>query len=426
MIRVWYVRRLTQAPFHPDPHDRVVRNVRAYGAQGDGKTDDTDAINRAIADGARCGAQADSCTTAPALVFIPPGTYCVSRPIVSFYNTHILGDATERPVLKALPHFEGIALIDENPYHTDGKNWYTPQNNFFRSIANLVLDLTSMPPSAGTGIHHQVSQSTGLTNVHFEMVRGAASRQQGIFMENASGGFMSDLSFTGGRYGAWLGNQQFTVRNARFTHCHTAICQYWNWAWTYMDIHVEDCKIAIEMHAMHHDRQGVGALLLSDWAIRNTPIGVWLEDAQTGRLTLDHVRVHNVPAIVQDSRGTTLLAPPDGCTSHSVPLWIKAPASSSLVVPMPGIERHGSLFMGTPTVRPYRPACLVDAQGRWFGREKPQCTSPAYADPDASERDLVSVRNFGATGDGATDDRAALQAALDASVGKIVYGTPNA
>ena len=111
MTRVWYVRTLTQAPYHPDPHYRVFRNVREFGAIGGGIKDDTDAINRAIADGARCGAGADSCTTAPALVYIPPGTYRLSRPIVSFYNTHILGDAAARPVLKALPHFEGIAIV---------------------------------------------------------------------------------------------------------------------------------------------------------------------------------------------------------------------------------------------------------------------------------------------------------------------------
>lgn len=30
-------------------------------------------------------------------------------------------------------------------------------------------------------------------------------------MENGSGGFMSDLTFTGGRFGMWVGNQQVGI-----------------------------------------------------------------------------------------------------------------------------------------------------------------------------------------------------------------------
>ncbi len=36
-------------------------------------------------------------------------------------------------------------------------------------------------------------------------------------MENGSGGFMSDLRFTGGRFGMWVGNQQVSSEYFPFT-----------------------------------------------------------------------------------------------------------------------------------------------------------------------------------------------------------------
>jgi glucan 1,3-beta-glucosidase len=44
---------------------------------------------------------------------------------------------------------------------------------------------------------------------------------------------MGDLIFNGGKYGLWLGNQQFTVRNVTINDASTAIFSQWNWGWTY-------------------------------------------------------------------------------------------------------------------------------------------------------------------------------------------------
>ncbi|EDP43893.1 hypothetical protein MGL_2106 [Malassezia globosa CBS 7966] len=63
-----------------------------------------------------------------------------------------MGNASTRPCIKPLPHFQGIAVIDENPYEESGKNWYIPQNNFFRSVSHMIIDLTDMPTEQGTGM----------------------------------------------------------------------------------------------------------------------------------------------------------------------------------------------------------------------------------------------------------------------------------
>lgn len=53
------------------------------------------------------------------------------------------------------------------------------------------------------------------------------SNHVGVWMENGSGGFMSDLEFIGGKHGMWIGNQQFLTRNLRFENVQTAIYLIW-------------------------------------------------------------------------------------------------------------------------------------------------------------------------------------------------------
>jgi glucan 1,3-beta-glucosidase len=153
---------------------------------GDGVTDDTAAINSAISSGTgRCGnGSCPSSTTAPAVVYFPAGTYIISSPIVLYYYTQMIGDARNLPTLKATAGFSGIAVVDADPYLAGGVNWYTNQNNFFRSVRNFVVDIRNIA-SGGTGIHWQVSQATSLTNVRVEMSTAAGTTQQGIFMVNS-------------------------------------------------------------------------------------------------------------------------------------------------------------------------------------------------------------------------------------------------
>jgi hypothetical protein len=108
---------------------QIFRNVKDFGAAGDGSTDDTAAINAAITAGSRCGQGCDSSTTTPALIYFPPGTYSISAPLVQLYYTQFVGDAVSVPTIKATAGFQGIALIDSDPYAAGGINWYTNQVN---------------------------------------------------------------------------------------------------------------------------------------------------------------------------------------------------------------------------------------------------------------------------------------------------------
>ncbi|KAJ5161775.1 hypothetical protein N7492_007167 [Penicillium capsulatum] len=309
------IKRQGVAPFNENAEYKVFRNVKEFGAKaGDGSTDDTAAINKAISSGKRCGKGCDSSTTTPALVYFPPGTYVVSKPIVQYYYTQIVGDAGDLPVIKASPKFAGMAVIDADPYEDNGDNWFTNQNNFFRAIRNLVIDLTAVPKGAGAGIHWQVGQATSLQNIRFEMVKGggSANKQQGIFMDNGSGGFMSDLTFNGGNYGMFLGNQQFTTRNLKFNGCQTAIYMNWNWAWTFKSLDINNCEVGLNM-STSPSNQTVGSVMMLDSKLTNTPTGVvtaWSEKSIPiggGTLVLDNVDFSGSKVAVSGVDGKSIL-----------------------------------------------------------------------------------------------------------------------
>lgn len=111
------IKRQGVAPYNPQKDSyKIFRNVKDYGAKGDGTTDDTEAINKAVSDGDRCGEGCDSSTTTPALVYFPAGTYAVSAPLIQYYYTQFVGDINNLPTIKATAAFEGMAVIDADPY----------------------------------------------------------------------------------------------------------------------------------------------------------------------------------------------------------------------------------------------------------------------------------------------------------------------
>ncbi|KAH8551651.1 glycoside hydrolase family 55 protein [Umbelopsis sp. PMI_123] len=403
------------APFNTDPSTyQVYRNVLDFGAKGDGVTDDTAAINLAISSGGRCG---DNCTpgsstTQPAVVFFPAGKYKVSSPIIQYYFTQLIGDALAPPTLVASANFSGIGVIDSDPYGSNGYNWYGDTNNFYRQVRNFVIDLTSTPSTASsTGIHWQVAQATSLTNIVFQMSTDSNTGHQGVWMENGSGGFMSDLVFNAGKYGLWVGNQQFTSRNLTFNHADTAIYMNWNWAWTFKSININSCQLGINMTAGGASNQGVGSILLQDATISNTPIGVAADASPTskpktgGTLLLDNVKLSNVPVVVKSDSGDTILA---GTTSSTT---IESWGQGTVYTNSTGA---GTFSQGNLPNVPSKPTALLGTQG-FFERPRPQ-----YEQYDVNS--FYSVQTAGAKGDGKTDDTKAIQTAISNYAGcKIIY-----
>jgi hypothetical protein len=380
---------------------QIYRNVQTFGAKGDGVTDDTAAINAALSSGNRCGSGCDSATTTPAIVYFPPGTYIVSSPILLYYYTHLIGDATNLPTLKASANFAGIAVIDSNP------GWYGATNNFFRQIRNFKIDVTAQPLSTGTGIRWRVAQATSIQNVQFFMRTDTSTnnKQQGLWGEDGSGGFLNDLTFNGGGLGMWVGNQQFTSRNLVFNGCQTAIYMNWNWLWSFHGVTINNANIGIDMSSGGSSQQ-VGSILLADSKLVNTKVAVLTayspnQSGSAGTLILDNVdTTQNTPIAVKNSlTGATIL---NG--NANIASWTQGRAYTN---------SNGKAVQATRAAVS-KPALLTTG-GKVFTRSRPQYeTIPASS--------FVSVKAHGAKGDGSTDDTAAIQAIFNsATSGQIIY-----
>lgn len=241
-------------------------------------------------------------------------------------------------------------------------------------------------------------------------------------MDNGSGGFMTDLTFNGGNYGAFLGSQQFTTRNMTFNNCNTAIFMNWNWLWTLKSLSINNCGVGVDM-ANGGLNQTVGSVLLQDTTFTNTHTGVLTafgngsNPPTGGTLLVDNVDFAGCSAAVANPAGTVLLAGGSKVASwaqghvYTTGTVADAPSAATTCA----VSAATSASVQGPLTAPPKPASLLDSTGAIFERSKPQ-----YENIPASS--FLSVKSNGAKGDGQTDDTAAIQAVLLAATpSQIVY-----
>ncbi|KAK7521442.1 pectate lyase superfamily protein-domain-containing protein [Phyllosticta citriasiana] len=246
----------------------------------------------------------------------------------------LIGDPNCPPLLKATADFTGLGVIDGNKYGDKGLS-YKAIGVFLRQIRNFVIDITDIPANVTatpTGIHWPMSQGTVIPNVVFQMSRRPGSQQQGIFMEEGSGGLMADLVF------------------------------YGDWRWYYKSIHVEDCKIGVNMTAQSPESQNIGSISFVDSnfvnveTAFNTPRDEFSKPPTGGSVVIENVYFTNIKNIV--------------------------------LAPMDSVTLSGS--SGTT---------VVDASGQGHylkdGNKYFEYSRPSYAGLTVS--DIVSVHGYGAT-----------------------------
>ncbi|KAK0748997.1 glycoside hydrolase family 55 protein [Schizothecium vesticola] len=379
----------------------VFRNVKDYGAKGDGTTDDTAAIQRAITTGNSASTRETGrfgSTGQPAVVYFPVGTYLVKATIRSAVGTLLMGDPLDKPTIKASADFAGAQLL----FGRDKQ--FTGLVGFYHGVKGLVLDSTAVARTkAITLLEWSVSQNNILSDVVFRMPVGADGHTGIATTGLNSGLIMNELVFEGGGTGISLAATQYHLKNLVFNNVKTGV-KFMNLLQaTAQGLRFSSCSVGIDATVAT-----MGMLNLIDSTATNTSAlvtaGALSAGAVSGSLMLENIRVDGSTVRVS---GTAVLT---GSVEPGVS-WIRG-----------NVYKAGStspqLLTGqrVPTSRPDR---LVNGTGFYY-----TIAQPTYSEYDVTQ--VINVKDVAqhpVAGDGVTDDTASLQAIVNAAAEKsnLVY-----
>jgi glucan 1,3-beta-glucosidase len=179
----------------------VYRSVKEFGAKGDGVTDDTAAIQKAIRGRG----------TGRSVIYFPSGTYLVSSGLKASSWSVFQGDPTNRPVIKATASFSGTVILTGSVRSSSGLA------DFFRTIKDLVFDTTAVSPAKSLScIVWSLSQGSQIQNVLFNMPVGSTGHVgiQSIGLNSPT--FLNDLQFNGGAIGLHISDTQYQLKTMYF------------------------------------------------------------------------------------------------------------------------------------------------------------------------------------------------------------------
>jgi hypothetical protein len=385
-------------PVFTPPADSGVANVVTdFGAVGDGVTDDTQAIQRAISaqlDEGRYGT--------PRFVYLPAGEYLVTGPLTGQLEPHgwsggwragmiLVGESPETTAIRLADNAEGygdpespkyvVATGSESDRRTgpDDEPLSGGGNRAFRhNIMNLTIDVGEDNPGA-IALDYVVSNRGTVRNVHLVAPEGSGHTGLNMTRHWPGPGYIVDVVIDGFDYGMRVSHSQYgmtfediTLRNQRvagITNTHNMLA-----------IH----RLTSDNEVPAFDTSGErGLIVLLDSQLTG---GSGDAAAITGR---NRVLARNVTAA-----GYAALY-------HNPHDDIREPAQPE---PVEVFVSHGPHNLTPDRIDP-----------TW--RIQPEM-APQYQ-PEGPD-DWVSVTEFGATTGGDDDDTAGIQAAIDSGT-PVVY-----
>ncbi|KAJ7826712.1 hypothetical protein B0H14DRAFT_2595714 [Mycena olivaceomarginata] len=214
-----------------------------------------------------------------------------------------VGDYKSKPTLVADANFQGIAVIDADPY-IPGEVARTA-TNFFRSVRNSVIDVTAMPPDQFGLQDVESGRYKAPGCIHGERLRRLHVRPLSMSMICALPWREINRQLHSGAFGMWISNYQFTIRNVKITNAVSAIYQQWNWGFTWENIQISNCQVGFDLNT--------GGLTQPTQMSSSQPSSL------AGSVILDKVKLTGIStANIQDSAGTVVAA-----NAANMPQWFQ-------------------------------------------------------------------------------------------------------
>ncbi|KAF2095560.1 pectin lyase-like protein [Rhizodiscina lignyota] len=382
------------APFIEGSGYTVFRNVKDFGAKGDGSTDDSIAIQNAINAGSSQNSRdsgAFGSTGSPAVIYFPQGKYVLQKPIQMYINTFIIGDPNNRPQIQAGSSFSGSTLVfGKDP------NLGSSTDCFYSGIKNIIFVSTAISASTTfTLLDWSVSQATQLLNCKFDMPD--SSQHTGIAMpEGGSGTMIGNLQFVGGKIGINMSNQQYLLKDITFDGCNVGI----------FISHVSCFSELMNHSATSGGAGNVGSVAIIDCSVTTT--GTFLNTKQESSgddsIVIENLSADNSVPVTVSAGGNTILT---GGVSET---WVYGNAY------VPGGPITGAHQTGT-TYSSSRSQTLLNG-GKYI-----TLTPPNYNEYSLDQIvNIKSVSGLPVMGDGQTDDTNNINQILAQSAGcSVVY-----
>ncbi len=221
------------------------RNVKNYGAKGDGVTDDTQAFLNAL----NQGRNNEFPFRSGAAVYVPPGVYLIKKTLIVWRQTLLFGEWTNPPTLVLAPDSPDFQdpsnskpfLVTAGGYNVPAcsTDWKTRTNQFNGSTNNtfyifledLKIKIGANNPSCDHAILWACAQQTGIRNVFIDGGKATYALEAGL---DGGGGVWTGLTVENSLNGVLSSAcSEMMVRDCTF-NTPVTIGNYYSSNWTFL------------------------------------------------------------------------------------------------------------------------------------------------------------------------------------------------